>query len=153
MTVEVLRKKPRLDQQRKLNKYLPSHCETVQKMAQAGYSLRAFCAYINITYNTCLLWMREYEEFHDAVKVAEMKRHLFYEKTAIENLHSKNFNSILFNKLTAAVLKWEQAPVTEIHIDNHMPETKPPSLMSANERMERIKTLQEQLKLNAAPGS
>ena len=149
MKVEVLRKKPRLDETRKLNKYNPAHCETVQKMAQAGYSMRAFCAYIGITYNTAMLWAREYEEFHEACKVADMKRHLFYEKTAIENLQNVKFNSALFNKLTSAILKWEQPAHTEVHIENNVVDFKPPHLMSANERLERIKALQSQLQLNA----
>ena len=150
MTTEVLINKAPLNEARKLHRYQPKHCQTILKMAANGYSLQSFCAFVEETHNTILLWMREFEEFREACKIAEMKRHLFYEKTAIENLQNKNFNSALFNKLTTAVIKWKDTPqLIEVPPEPESQEYKPPHLMSGHERMERIKLLSSQLQLDA----
>jgi len=128
-------------------KYKEEHCETVQKMAASGYSLRAFCAYIGITYKTAIHWINNIPEFHEAAKVADMKRHLFYEKKAIDNLENREFNSQLFSKLTQTVVKWNET--TELHQHVHL-ESKNPEQMTARERLERIKQLQDSLGIGVA---
>lgn len=130
------------------SKYKSEYCETVKAMAGSGYSLRAFAAYIGVTYRTVQHWISCVPDFYEAAKVAEMKRHLFYERKAIENLENKDFNSNLFNKLTQAIIKWNDPTDTHQHIHIES-QGKSPEQMTARERLERIAELQESLKLHA----
>lgn len=116
-------------------------------MAASGYSLRAFCAYVGVTYKTAIHWINSIPEFHEAAKVADMKRHLFYEKKAIDNLENREFNSQLFSKLTQTVVKWNET--TELHQHVHL-DSKNPEQMTARERIERIRQLQESLGIGVA---
>lgn len=127
-------------------KYKAEYCETVKAMGGSGYSLRAFAAYISVTYRTVQHWIACIPEFYEAAKIAEMKRHLFYERKAIENLENKEFNSNLFNKLTQAVIKWNDQPDTHQHIHIET-STKSPDQMTARERLDRIKELQASLQV------
>jgi hypothetical protein len=127
-------------------KYKEEYCETVQQMALSGFSLRAFCAHVGITYKTAMHWINNIPEFHEAAKVADMKRHFFYEQKAIENLENREFNSQLFSKLTQTVVKWNET--TELHQHVHL-DSKNPEQMTARERLERIKQLQESLNIGA----
>ncbi len=127
-------------------KYKQEYCDTIQKMALSGYSLRAFCAHVGVTYKTAMHWINNIPEFHEAAKVADMKRHYFYEQKAIDNLGNCKFNSQLFSKLTQTVVKWNET--TELHQHVHI-ESKNPEQMTARERIERIKQLQESLGIGA----
>lgn len=130
-------------------KYRTEYCEQVKQMAAQGFSLRSFCASIGVTYRTVQHWINCIPDFYEAAKVAEMKRHEFYERTAISNLENREFNSGLFNKLTQAIVKWDDKAETHQHIHIEA-QTKSPDQMTARERMDRIKELQESLRLSAS---
>jgi len=151
MKTEVLAKKTPLRVARVNEKYRPSFCQTIMKMAQAGYSSRAFCAFENITWAMYLIYQNEFEEFNEACKIADMKRHLFYEKTAIENMNNKDFNSALFNKLTSIVVKWKDAPEQDLRqLESSDTVMKHPGSMTMIERHDRIRFLQGQVQIDAS---
>jgi hypothetical protein len=123
-----------------LTKYKHEYVDELLRMASSGYSARAFCAHINVTYATFRNWVLHIPEFREAAKLAEMKRHLFYEHTGIKNLGNKSFNSALFDRLAKSIAKWkDEQEVIHTH------QVKPPEAMSARERRERIEELQKQL--------
>lgn len=127
-----------------LTKYSHEYPELIIKMATSGYSARAFCAQVNVCYATYQNWCAFIKEFKDAAKIADMKRHLFYEHTGIKNLENRNFNCTLFDRLTKSIVKWkDDAEVTHTHKHTHT--VKPPEQMTARERKERIEELQRQL--------
>jgi hypothetical protein len=125
-----------------LTKYSHDFPETLIRMASSGYSARAFCAQVNISYATFRHWQDSIPEFRDAAKIADMKRHLFYEHTGIKNLENRNFNCALFDRLTKSIIKWRDDQEV-IHTHTHT--VKPPDQMTARERKERIEQLQQQL--------
>jgi hypothetical protein len=123
-----------------LTKYSHDYPQELIRLASSGYSARAFCAHINISYATYLHWKEVIKDFREAAKVAEMKRHLFYEHTGIKNLGNKAFNSALFDRLAKSIAKWkDEQEVIHTH------QVKPPEAMTARERRERIEELQRQL--------
>lgn len=125
-----------------LTKYSHDYPETLIKMASSGYSARAFCAQCNISYATYRHWQDSIPEFREATKLADMKRHLFYEHTGIKNLENRNFNCALFDRLTKSIVKWkDDTEVTHTHTHT----VKPPEQMTARERKARIEELQQQL--------
>ena len=125
-----------------MTKYKHEYVDELLRMASSGYSARAFCAHINVTYSTFRNWVLHIPEFREAAKLAEMKRHLFYESTALENLGTREFNCALFDRLTKSVVKWKDEQ--EIH-HTHTHQVKSPDQMTARERRERIEELQRQL--------
>lgn len=136
------------------SKYKPEHCDEVIRMASAGYSFRAFCGHIGITYRTGVAWRAQLPEFDEACRAAEMKRHLFYEHTAISNLKNKDFNHALFKSLTMSIVKWRDGHNTQVNINTESDyfienvEIKP-NLLTAEERREKIKTLAAELDIDA----
>jgi hypothetical protein len=131
------------------SKYRAEYCEQVKQLAAQGLSLRSFCATIGVTYRTVQHWINCVPEFYEAAKIAEMMRHEFYERTAISNLENREFNSGLFNKLTQAIVKWDDKVETHQHIHIEA-QHKSPDQMTARERMDRIRELQESLRLSQA---
>lgn len=51
--------------------YQPKFCELVVSHLKSGKSLPSFGGVIGVTHNTIKKWMDEYEEFRDAVEIAE----------------------------------------------------------------------------------
>lgn len=126
-------------------KYKEEYIDTLINMAKSGFSARAFCSQVGISYATFMHWKAEIPAFREATKQAEMHRHYFYEQTALENLGTKEFNCALFDRLTKSVVKWKDEQEV-VHTHTH--QVKPPELMSPRERQERIKQLLEASSVN-----
>ena len=125
-----------------LTKYRHDHIDTLLRLSSSGYSARAFCAHVGVSYATYRHWHDSIPDFREAVKLADMKRHLFYEAKGIENLDNRNFNCALFDRLTKSIIKWrDDQEITHTHTHT----VKPPEQMTARERKERIEELQRQL--------
>lgn len=127
----------------RLSKYKEEYCDKLLRMASSGYSARAFCASIDISYATFLRWKDCIPDFAEAVEVATMKRHLFYEHQGLTNLDNREFNCGLFDRLTKAVAKWKDDQVTVEHQHTHV--LKRPEEMTAQERRDKIKELTSRL--------
>lgn len=127
----------------RLSKYKEEYADKLLRMASSGYSARAFCASVDVSYATFLHWKDCVPEFAEAVEVATMKRHLFYEHQGLTNLDNREFNCALFDRLTRAVAKWKDGQMTVEHQHTHT--LKRPEEMTAQERRERIKELTSRL--------
>lgn len=130
-----------------LTKYRDEYLDRLLRMAESGYSARAFCASVNVSYATFQHWKDCIPEFAEAADIAVMKRHYFYEHQGLLNLDNREFNCALFDRLTKAVARWKDDHVTIEHQHSHTHTLKRPEEMTAAERRERIKELTG--KLNA----
>lgn len=127
------------------SKYKAEYIELLLNMAKSGFSARAFCSEAGVSYATYRHWQNEIPDFREAAKLADMHRHMFYERTALENLGTREFNCALFDRLTKSVVKWKDEQEV-VHTHTH--QMKPPELMSPRERQERIKQLLEASSVN-----
>lgn len=126
--------------------YRSEYCDKLVEMASKGLSVRAFAATIEVSYSTLYRWAAEIPEFKEAMEIAEMKRHLFYEVTALRNITNREFNNQLFIRLAQTIGRWkdeDERPQVEGQSAEHID----PSLMTAEQRRERIRRLTEQVKL------
>lgn len=126
----------------KRSNYKSEYSQRVKTLASSGYSLRAFAASIEVPYSTVVGWRRNEPEFAEACEIADMKRHLFYEHTALSNLKNRNFNSQLFSRLAQTIgrtLYEDEAEQVEVSVD--------PSQMTPDERRRRIRELTEQVRI------
>jgi hypothetical protein len=129
-------------------KYQPDYPEKLIEMASKGLSVRAFAATIGVGHVAVYRWAKNIPEFAEAMCIAEMKRHLFYEVTALRNINNRDFNNQLFIRLAQTIGKWRD--------EDEMPTDQPdvedvsnidPSQMTAEQRRNRIRQLTEQVKL------
>lgn len=119
------------------------------EMASKGLSLRAFAATVEVSYSTLYKWAAEIPEFAEAMQIAEMKRHLFYEVTALRNISNREFNNQLFIRLAQTVGRWKDED-DDRHFrisDGDDASGIEPSQMTAEQRRNRIRQLTEQVKL------
>lgn len=117
--------------------YRSEYCDKLIEMASKGLSVRAFAATIEVGYSTLYRWAAEIPEFKHAMDVAEMKRHLFYEVTALRNISNREFNTPLFTRLAQTIGRWrdeDERPQVEGQSAEHID----PSLMTAEQRRKRI---------------
>lgn len=127
-------------------KYQQEFPQKLIEMASKGLSLRAFAATIEVSYPTLYKWAHDIPEFKEAMEIAEMKRHLFYEVTAMKNLSNKDFNNQLFIRLAQTVGRWaDDEKVRDARVSAGEPETLNPALMTPEQRRERIKELTERI--------
>jgi hypothetical protein len=111
-------------------------------LASKGYSLHAFAGHIEVPFSTVLNWRRLEPEFKEACEIADGKRHLFFEETALQNLGNKFFNANLFGRLAQSLGQKMQEPVeTEKDVEIE------PSQMTPDQRQRRILELQGQVKI------
>lgn len=126
--------------------YRSEHCDKLIEMASKGLSVRAFAATIEVSYSTIYRWAAEIPEFKNAMEVADMKRHLFYEVTALRNISNREFNTQLFTRLAQTIGRWRDEDERP-QIDGENAEHINPALMTSEQRRERIRRLTEQVKL------
>lgn len=134
------------------SKYKPEYCELVVKMSANGYSFRGFCGHIGVDFRTGVTWRAQLPEFDQACREAEMKRHLFYEHTALTNLKNKDFNNALFKGLASSIVRWREANEVNVNLNGEVDAVNldaavQPKFMTTFERREKIKALQAELKI------
>lgn len=125
------------------SQYKSEYSQRVKTLASSGYSLRAFAASIEVPYSTVVGWRRHEPEFAEACEIADMKRHLFYEHTALSNLKNRNFNSQLFSRLAQTIGRTLYEDEQRIEESENVD----PAQMTPDQRRRRIRELTEQVRL------
>ena len=130
-------------------KYKAEFCDKVIEMGEKGLSVRAFAATVQVSHSTLYKWAAEIPEFAEAMQIAEMKRHLFYEVTALRNLNNREFNTTLFTKLAQTIGRWkdEEDDRQARFARQEEGASVDPSQMTAEQRRERIKQLTGKISL------
>lgn len=96
--------------------YNPDHCERVVEFLSDGYSLQAFAGEIGVSRSTVYKWMDEHEAFSDAVKIAQAKSALAWEKRlrSLSLTGEGNPTAIIFGLKNRASEEWRDVKATEL---------------------------------------
>lgn len=76
-------------------KYDPKYCEAVIEFMKEGASLTSFAASIGVARSSLNVWMDEYPEFSDAVKIGKANCAVWWENLARQNAITGNGNATL----------------------------------------------------------
>ena len=77
-------KKPNKNPVGRPSKYTPGLCREVVDFMQDGYSVTAFAGHIGVARSTVFKWASEHPEFSDALKTAQAKAALWWEKALMQ---------------------------------------------------------------------
>lgn len=76
-------------------KYEPQYCEQVIEHMKQGASLTSFAASISVARSTINVWMADFPEFSESVKIAKAHCAAWWEKLGRENAQSGDGNATL----------------------------------------------------------
>ena len=74
-------------------KYDPSVCETVIELGKTGASQKMMFSHLGISYATAQTWKKNHAEFAEALDQAIVNSQAYWERTILENVGNKAFNS------------------------------------------------------------
>ena len=96
--------------------YRAAYCEQVIDFLKDGHSVAAFAGHIGVSSNAIYRWMDKYPEFAEAVKCAQAKSVLWWERRVIELAQGGqgNANAIMFGLRNRASGEWRENNHTEI---------------------------------------
>lgn len=96
--------------------YDPIYCDRVVEFLGGGYSLAGFAGEIGVARSTIYKWIEEHPEFSDAVKTAQAKAVLWWEKRNIQFAQTGegNATAIIFGLKNRAADEWRDKTETEL---------------------------------------
>ncbi len=96
--------------------YDPAYCERVVEFLADGYSLAAFAGEIGVARSTVYKWADEHPEFSDAIKIAQARSVLAWEKRlrSLSTSGEGNPTAIIFGLKNRASDEWRDVKATEL---------------------------------------
>lgn len=96
-------------------KYDPAYCDQVVEFLTDGYSLAAFAGEIGVARSTIYEWVDQNPDFSDAVKRAQAKAVLWWEKAnrSLALTGEGNATAIVFGLKNRAADEWRDKTETE----------------------------------------
>lgn len=98
------------------SEYDPSYCDKVVEFLREGYSLAAFAGEIGVARSSIYEWIKNHPDFSDAVKRAQAKSALWWEKRNLEfaKTGEGNATAIIFGLKNRASDDWRDKVETEV---------------------------------------
>ena len=101
--------------------YKSSYCDLLIEHMSQGNSFRSFGAIVNVSRDCLYKWTSRYPEFAEAKGVALCKNLLYLENLAINNMHSKSFNTGIWMYFMKNMHGWSHNPISTT---NEKPESR-----------------------------
>lgn len=96
--------------------YDPAFCECAIEFLKEGYSIAAFAGEIGVARSTVYEWIKDHEEFSDAVKTGQAGAILWWERAnrGLAMGSDGNATSIIFGLKNRAADEWRDVKSTEL---------------------------------------
>jgi transposase-like protein len=95
------------------SKYDSAFCERVIAVMGDGYSFTAFCGEVGIAKDTGYNWVKEHQEFSDAVKVARAMRLRALEEKLLTGDTGPRITAMIFALKNADTEEWREKVTNE----------------------------------------
>jgi len=96
--------------------YRDEYCDAVVEYLKDGHSLAAFAATIGVTTRSLYNWMARHPDFDDAVKVAQAKSLLWWERRLLELAQTKRgpAKAVIFGLMNRAKADWRDRAEADV---------------------------------------
>jgi len=97
-------------------KYKPEYIDLVIELMEQGWSKTRVAAHLRVHKDTLYEWIKQHQDFSDAVRVGETLSEAWWEQQGVAALTSKEYNTNMFKWLTSNIHGWSDKQSQDVNM-------------------------------------